>query len=66
MVEKDGTSDLRLYYDFEAMHEKVDETRGHTRLVDEHIPMALSMVVVSDLPDFQRGKQGARRVLQEV
>ena len=42
-----------IYADFETLHKKVDETHGKTKLESKHIPCAYSIVVVSDLPEFQ-------------
>ena len=42
-----------IYADFETLHKKVDETHGQTKLISKHIPCAYSIVVVSDLPNFQ-------------
>ena len=46
-------SPVVIYADFETLHQRMDERYGQTRLVSKHIPAAYSVVVVSDLPEFQ-------------
>ena len=52
MPEKGSVSKFR---DFETMHKKVEITYGQTQLGSEHVPVACSIVDVSDLPEFQIG-----------
>ena len=42
-----------IYGGFETMHKKVEKVHGQTKLVNEHVPLAFSIVVVSSLPNFQ-------------
>ena len=44
-----------IYADFETLHQKVEKRHGQTRLESKHLPCVFSVVVVSDLPEFQVG-----------
>ena len=42
-----------VYYDFECLHEMTNKSYGQTLLKGEHIPVAFSMVIISDIPGYQ-------------